>query len=556
MGHGKETPRQKMIGMMYLVLTALLALNVSKDVLEAFILIDDGLMKTTMNFVAKNQTSYDIFDAQMEKSPRGVGPYRDAAHEVKKRADQLTLDLQELKIDIIKLVDGNDAPALKRVVDGKATREDNVLEWVIGHGSTAERKQTLQITSLNIQGKDNMDKPAQIMIFEGKGNELQAKIDEYREYLLSIVENDEGIRQAIEDVLSTVAPPQPTGDSQPWDIANFSHLPTVAVITNLTKMQSDVRYAEAEAVQYLLQQIGATDTRVNKMEAVVMTKSNYILVGNQFEARVLLAAYDSLQRPEIWLGPYRSTEDDYELLDGATLLPYDSRGRAMIVRPGSSIGNFTIGGLLRMQTPEGIRSFPFQTEYQVGQSSTVISATAMNAMYIGVANPIAVSIAGASIEQIQVSIDNGNIRREGSGWVAEPRTPGNATIRASTVIDGVTQQGSQTFRVRMLPTPVAKIANRTGGNIERNLLEAQTGILADLGSDFLFDVRYQVTRFTMETIQGGAMRAFTSTSAGFTAEQRAAMSSLTRGAKVFFTNIQARGPDGTKDLSEIVFTIQ
>ena len=556
MGHGKETPRQKMIGMMYLVLTALLALNVSKDVLDAFILIDDGLVKTTMNFVSKNQTSYEIFEAQLDKSPRGVQPYFDAAMEVKKRADQLTLDLQELKIEIIRLVDGNDAPALKRVVDGKPTREDNVLEWIIGYGADAERKQTLQITGLNIQGKDNMDKPAQIMIFEGKGAALQAKIDEFREFLLEVVTSDENIQRAIEEVLSTIPPPQPSGEPHPWDIANFSHLPTAAVVTNLSKMQSDVRYAEAEAVQYLLQQIGATDTRVNKMEAVVLTKSNYVLVGSQFEARVLLAAYDSLQRPEIWLGPYRRTEDDYELLDGATLVPYDNRGRAMIVRSGSSVGNFTIGGLLRMPTPEGVRSFPFSSEYTVGQSSTVISPTAMNALYVGVENPISVQVSGVPTEQIQVTIDNGTIRRSGSGWIAEPRTAGNATITASGVVDGVTQRGSMPFRVRMLPTPIAKIAGRTGGNIERNVLEAQQGIQADLGADFLFDVRYTVTQFTMETMTGGVSRAEASTSQMFTPAQMALIRTLTRGSKVFFTNIKARGPDGVRDLVEIGFTIQ
>jgi len=317
-----------------------------------------------------------------------------------------------------------------------------------------------------------------------------------------------------------------------------------------------VRYAEAEAISYLLHQIGATDTRVNKMEAVVLTKSNYVLVGNTFEARVLLAAYDSLQKPEILLGQYRKTDDDYEMVDGGTVLPYDDRGRAMIIRPGTSIGNFTVQGLLRMQTPDGIRSFPFATEYQVGQSSTVISATAMNAMYIGIDNPISVQMAGVPTEQIQVSMTNGTIQRQGNQWVARPTSPGNATITARATVDGRPQEGNMIFRVRMLPTPEARIGTRTGGNIERNVLEAQAGILASLGDDFLFEARYTVTQFTMEVMTAQATRAESSNSQAFTQPQRALISTLSRGNKVIFTNIKARGPDGVKDLRELVFTIQ
>ena len=370
MGHGKETPRQKMIGMMYLVLTALLALNVSKDVLEAFVLIDNGLMKTTLNFVAKNESAYASFDALMEKSAARVGPVRDDAHKVKQMADQLTYDMQELKVAMIKFVDGAQAPALK-MDDGKT---DNILDWEIGYGPV-EIKQTYNINGINIQGKDNLDKPAQMMILEGRGAELRAKIEEFREFLTLVVSKDsvaqyKQVIQAIEESLDTDPHITKTGVEHSWEVNNFEHLPMVAVITNLTKLQGDVRNAEAEAITHLRNKIGATDTKVNKMEAIVQSRSSYILRGSQYEARVLLAAYDSLQRPEIRIGPYHRTKTgEYELTGEGKYLPYDARGRAMYKAEATTAGTFALQGILKMMTFDGIKNFPFYSEYQVVESN-------------------------------------------------------------------------------------------------------------------------------------------------------------------------------------------
>ena len=566
MGHGKETPRQKMIGMMYLVLTALLALNVSKDVLEAFVLIDDGLNKTTLNFVEKNQSNYDIFEAQMDKAAAKVGPFRDNAHQVKKMADQLTFDMQEIKVEIIKYTDGEQTAALKKVdAEGNATKEDNVIDWYVGYGPTAEKKQTLQITGSAISSKDNMDKPSTIMIVpppagKGKGAELKTEVDEYREFLLSLIdEKDEIARNTIEDLLHTGDHTLKTGEKEAWEIANFAHLPLVAVITNLSKLQSDVRTAEAEVVKYLLDKIGATDTKVNKMEAIVLTKSNYVLKGNNFEARVLLAAYDSLQKPEILIGKYRRTEDGYEMVDGGTVLAYDAKGRAMLVRPGSSVGNFTVEGLLNMQTPEGLRSYPFSSEYQVGEANAVISATKMNVLYIGVENPISISVSGVPADKVRASITRGTLsKKSGSEYVATIPTGNTSdiTINVSAEIEGAVKGvGSMLYRVKMVPPPVAKIGGKAGGNIEKNVLTSQTGILADM-EDFLFDLRYVVSSFTMTIPTGAGDRASNASSAGFTDEQKKLLNGMTKGQRVFFTNIKARGPDGTKDLRDIMFTIQ
>ena len=541
MGHGKETPRQKMIGMMYLVLTALLALNVSADILNAFVLVDEGLVKTTANFVAKNASSYSIFDAEMEKSAEKVRPYRDKAFSVKDKADQLAYDLQELKVKIISYCDGDNAPSLIPA------------DWYIGE--KGEKKPTHEINGHLIQSKDNTDKPAEIMINGGEAEVLKKKINEYREFLLSLT-SDPTLQKSLQDALNTDDPPADKNGPHTWESSRFENLPMVAVVTNLSKMQSDVRNAEADVIQYLLTQIGATDTKVNKMEAIVLMKSNYVLRNSPFEARILLAAYDSLQRPEIYLGPHRRIGDDYEMIGEGRLLPYDAKGRAMYTSSTSSVGTFPIQGLLQMMTPDGLKKYPFSTEYQVGEPQAVISPTKMNVLYIGVDNPLAISVSGVPSESIRASITQGNIAKQGNEWMAKVTNPGTATIAVTATVDGQTKpMGNMLFRVKVVPDPQAKIAGKIGGKIDKATLVAQVAVVATLDG-FEFDMRFDVVSFKVSTVINGFNREQVATGARITDAQKQLLNSVNKGGKVYFEDIKARGPDGrTRDLPGIILTI-
>jgi len=538
MGHGKETPRQKMIGMMYLVLTAMLALNVSKDILNAFVLVDIGLAKTTANFVDKNTTAYTIFDVQYEKTPDKVRPFRDAAYQVRQMADQLAFDIQGYKVDIVKYCDGEKAKALFP------------MDMVVG----SERKPTFGINAKDINAKDNYDKPSEIMMLKGKGLELRQKIEAYREHLISLT-NDESVQNAIRESLKTDDMPDKNNQIKSWEFTFFDGVPLVAVVALMTKLQSDVRNAEADIINNLLLKIGATDTRVNKMEAIVKAESNYILRGGEYKARILLAAYDSLQKPDIRIGPWRRTESGYEMVgDGGRLLPYDARGHATYTAPATSVGNFTLSGLLQNVGPDGVVSYPFSHDYQVGESTTVISADKMNVLYVGLANPISISMGGIPNERVTARMTNGTISKQGNGWIARPNSPGNATITATGVVDGRTISQDMSYRVKMVPNPIAKVGNKSHGTIERNEFRAQLGILAEM-EDFLFDLTYRVTSFTMMVSTRDGERFANSTSAQFTSEQKALMETVQRGALVVFSNIKARGDDGTKDLIDITLRI-
>lgn len=189
MGHGKETPRQKMIGLMYLFLTCMLALNVSKDVLNAFMIVNEGLNETTENFGKKNEMIYGLLDKAAAENAAKAGPWNAKAIEVKKRTEVLVKQLQYYKDTIAKTADGIDT-AVNKLAKGYENR---------------------------VQSKDNTDFAAQIMYGQennGEGKKLRAQIEEYRKFMLSLVpEKNKTLRATIEQNLDTSDPPPHEGQN-------------------------------------------------------------------------------------------------------------------------------------------------------------------------------------------------------------------------------------------------------------------------------------------------------------------------------------------------------
>jgi hypothetical protein len=168
-------------------------------------------------------------------------------------------------------------------------------------------------------------------------------------------------------------------------------------------------------------------------------------------------------------------------------------------------------------------------------------------MYIGVENPIAATISGVPSDKIQFSVSQGTFTKVGGEYLVKPTTAGNATVKVWANVDGKTIGNEMVFRVRMLPTPIAKVGGKSGGGIDKNVLAAQSGILADMG-DFLFDLKYVVSEFQMTVLLRDGEKTLRSTSPAFTSEQKALINSLTKGQRVIFDGIKAKGPDGIRDL--------
>jgi len=336
----------------------------------------------------------------------------------------------------------------------------------------------------------------------------------------------------------------------------------------LSKIQVDVRNSETDVLMFLNDQITAGDFKFTDIEATVQAKTDYVLRGNMYEAEVFIAASDTTKQPEILVGDYRETVNadgtkSYEMVGDFTRLEVDERGRGIYRRTASSLGGQNYRGLIKLQAPDGSEvAYPFEESYNVGAPNVIVSPTAMNVLYVGIPNPIDISVPSVASNLIQATMTNGTISRgrvEGyrGEWRASPQNVGQtAAINVSATINGERMRfPPYEFRVQRIPDPVAQFAGMTEGTVAKNVALAQPGVFAVL-ENFLFDLEYRVSQFTVSIQQRGFDRSETSNSARLTQEQRSLIESLNRGQKLSIINIRAVAPDNTtRRLPPIVLTI-
>ncbi len=535
-----------MIGMMYLILTAMLALNVSKEAIEAFRKVDLSLTKTTANYIKKNDITYAAFDAAAEENPEKAGAWRTKAYEVKARADELYNYIQDIKVEIITTAEGPDSEALL---------PDN------------------QIDINKVKKIDENNVPSEVLIASdqgGRGNDLKAQIEDYRSLLVETLEGkDAAAERSVLDILNTDDPQNLEGTgTENWVNANFQTLPLVAVITILSKMQVDVRNAETDVLNFLFTQIDAGAFRFNNIVPTVTTNTSYVMQGNMYDARVFVAATDTTQDLEIFVGPYTTKNNPdgtktYEPSSNAQKLDIDESGRGVYNVRAGSVGEKSWGGVIRMKAPDGsVRTYNFDQKYSVGMPNVVVSPTAMNVFYQGIQNPVDISVPGVGSDKLTVRMTNGEIKRGKykdyrGEYVAQPRTVGqNAQIIVSANIDGKVQTFPPVeFRVRRLPDPEARFANMKEGNVLRSVAAAQQVVTAVL-ENFEFDLTYTVTGFTVSVNDKGFEITAESNNNRLTDKQKGLISNLRAGQKLIIEKIKAVGPDGkTRDLNPIILKI-
>jgi len=546
MSAGKETPRQKMIGMMYLVLTAMLALNVSKEAVEAFKKVDKGLTTTIANYIKKNEITYSAFDRAAAENPEKAGKWKNKAYEVKQGADDLFNYIQGLKIEIITEAEGAESEALL---------PDN------------------QIDAQKIKKIDDTNVPSQILIGSGesgKANALKAAINQYRDFLIETLDGgDKNAESSILSTLNTDDPrnPENTG-TEKWENATFQTLPLVAVITILSKFQVDVRNAEADVLNFLYGQIDASSYKFNKIVPTVIPSTTYVMQGNDYEAQVFVAATDTTQKPEILIGSYNERKNadgisTYEMTGSFTKLPVDNSGIGVYKVKAGSVGDKSWGGLINIKAPNGATiSYPFTSKYAVGLPNVVVSPTAMNVLYQGIDNPIDVSVPGVGSDKLSVRMTNGSIRKGKykdyrGEWVAQPKNLNEpAQVIVSANINGKVQSfPAVEFRVRKIPDPVAKFAGLTEGNVQRSVAAAQQVVSAVL-ENFEFDLTYTVTGFTISVNDKGFDITEVSNNNKLTSKQKGLIGNLRAGQKLYIEKITAVGPDGrNRNLPPIILKI-
>ena len=499
------SPRQKMINLMYVVLMALLALNVSTEVLNGFSLVEDSLKRTTLNATMENIAIYDDFAVQMKKNPQKVKQWYDKSQKVKEMSNNLYNLADELKLAIVQEADGKDGDVR------------------------------------NIRNKEDLEAATQVMLApgRGRGKELYDAINAYRNSMLGMV-TDYKQKKVIASNLTTEIPKDAMAMGKNWQEYMFESMPTVAAVTLLSKLQNDVRYAEGAVLHTLVSNIDVKDIRVNALNAYVIPNAQTVVRGDKFSARIVMAAVDTTQVPQIFIG---GKEMDlpgglYETIAGRT-------------------GDFTLEGYIQVENGNGelIRR-DFSQKYSVVDPSATVSADLMNVLYAGYSNPLSISVPGVPVTKIQASMSGGTLQPVGPGkYIARPSTPGqNVTITVTSTNTGRAQQmGTFTFRVRRLPDPTPYIVVKDesgadrfkGGGLSKAQLTAADGLGAAI-DDGILDVPFHVQSF--ETVffdnMGNAVP-MVSDGARFSARQKETFRKLQRNRRFYISRVTATGPDGS-----------
>lgn len=509
------SPRQKMINLMYIVLMAMLALNVSSDVLDGFTQVKDGLTRTNKQVEHRNTAILDELEAFSLQNPEKGRQWYEKGLEVHQMTEELYNTIEDLKTQIV------------READGAAGSVDN------------------------IQNRENLDAASIIMLDPStlRGAALREQIDRYRDYLTSVM--PDSIKQvSVNEALAT-DPVQRSGQlgEQLWEEYKFDNQPVVAAVTLLTKLQNDVRFAEGEALTYLLSNVDAGDVRVNELNAFVIPNSRLVMRGGKYQANIVLAAVDTTARPQIFI-------NGKQLADGMNL--YETVA--------GSTGNFDYKGYIEVPHGDGtVTRHDFNSSYTVIEPSATVSATMMNVLYAGIDNPISISVPGATNSNVSATITNGTLSRSGDGFIARPSKVGeNAIVTVTANIDGRNMEVAKTtFRVRKLPDPTPYIIFKDaqgnnekykggGRGISKQQLLQAPGLEAAIDDDLL-NIGFKVLSF--QTIffdsMGNAIPE-NSDGAAFSQRQKSQIQRLNRGKRFFISGVKAVGPDGiTRDLAPI-----
>ena len=533
---GKETTRQKMVSMMYLVLYTLLALNVSKDVINAFVVVNKSIVLSNKNISQRLQGIYSGFEKNYQFDQAKVKPYWDKAKVARTLSRNMLEYLDQIKYELISKTERIPMDSAKVIQVRKLKMKDNY--------------QTP--TNYFLGNTDNGR--------SGVAIKLKTRIDEYRQKILDLVNKSDF--QDIESDLSTSGPYYDAdGQKQNWQIHYFYNTILAADITILNKFRSDIYNAEYEIVNSLYKSIGKGNFKFDKIEAKILPQSNFIFMGDEYHAQVIVAAYDTSQSPDVYLmkGVDSLPASQY---NEATKLGGRS-GRIMINFPAQKEGVNKYAGFVRETTPEGrINDFHFSGEYIVAQPSVTVSAKKMNIFYIGVSNPVSIAISGIPPEDLVPSISSGTIKRDpagGGNWIVNI-PPGNTEAIVSVIanIDGEKRRlGSKLFRVKKLPDPIATVAGKSSGGINSDIMLAAGGLAPKMPEDFDFDQTFVISSFTMTMQRGFQMYHYKSDNAYFTAEMRDQIKRTNRGQNIIFENIIARDPNGIdRKLAPIILSIE
>ncbi|MDR2041151.1 MAG: gliding motility protein GldM [Tannerella sp.] len=502
-----NSPRQKMINLMYLVFIAMMALNVSVEVLDGFELVERSLKKTTSDTAHRNELLMQELEDYYRMNEAKVADWYRKGEDVKSQSDGLCNYMQELKLRIVQEADGM-----------KGSLED-------------------------IHHKDDLEAASEVMLapVTGEGKKLYERLVNYRDSMAALV-NDTARKSVIASVLDLEVPAKGgIGIARSWEATLFEHMPVAAAITLLTKLQSDVRYVEGEVLASLLNGIDVGAYRVNRIQAMVIPQSQIVMRGTPYRAQIVLAALDSTQQPRIFVGQRELPATDNGWYTGGS----------------GGLGLQTFSGHIELSRADGTTGlYPFSETYSVTEPTATIAPTLMNVLYESIENDIEVAIPGVPSNNVRASISAGTITQKSANvWTARP--PVNAetvTITLTAAMTGGSPLSmSREFKVRQLPPATPFLVYRDasgntrrfrGGTLSKKSLIEADGVKAAV-DDGLLDIPFTVTGFevTFMDSMGNALPEISQNGA-FTQRQKEMIRNLARGKRFYITRVKATDPGG------------
>jgi gliding motility-associated protein GldM len=516
-----KEPRQKMINIMYLVLTALLALNVSSEILNAFKTVDRSLITASGIVENKNKDIFKSFEEKLKKpeTREKAEMWYPKAQDAKKIADDTYNYLEALKGELRK-------EAGEHEREGKMEYKEDDLEAA-----------TRLFVSHPPTGK-------------GKSKEFFDRLKAFKDKLLSDPELAKEIGANLPvDLVDPKTGKVPANDKEKedWASSYFHMTPAVASITMLSKFQNDIKNSEAQAVEYYHRKIGEVEIVYDEFQALAGTNSQYLMPGEELVITAGIGAFSKNAKPTV-------------TVDGAAA-PLTPEGLAEYKTRVSTSGSFTKKVLITYHKPDGtVATVPKEIKYTVGvPSGLVVSTDKTRVFYQGLDNPLNVT-GGGGDEKVSVTVDGPGVtsKKVGPGqYIITADQLGSATVTAN---DGKNNQ-KVTIPIKRVPDPIAKVGGKGGGPIPANAFRVQKGVAADL-QDFVFEgVKYDVVSYTFVCTGKGFEESgmvYTEVSgAYFNAEALQFMKRAQPGTIVVIDEIKVRGPGGIRKLDQnISFTLQ
>jgi len=529
-----ETPRQKMIQMMYLVYTAMLALNVSANILDAFVVVDDTLVTSTNIAANQNANDYQWFIGQKTILGAKVDEAYGKAQILKKESNAMVKYIEKMRNDLIFTVDGDSL--VEKEVDGKKVK-------------------TIKSVG-DIVKKDNFDIPTDFMINKGNAKKLKAEIKKYKANVLKLAKKED--QKRLEEAMGlNVDASYLSNDKekQDWETHNFDHIIAAASATLLNKMIGEVKNAESVMLNYLKASISADDFKFDNVSGRSIPKSQMVFSGDSYEADIIVAAYDSKSTPEVYykMGVDTLTEDG---LAGATKLEGENGLVKLKIGTGGT-GEQRYAGLIKIMDPNGQpKYYGFKDKYTVLTPSATIAADKMNVLYAGIANPVSVS-GPVAPDKLSVSFPGCSASSQGGGKfnVSVPASLIGKTVTATVaakVGESTKTMGSTTFRVKRVPDPRAVLgANIRGGKRAKAEILANPVIRATMGDDFVYDLKWSVNSYrVILVVKGMEEPAIVCQGGALSEKAKAAIQKASSNTVIYFSDIKVSSEAGSRTLDE------